>query len=1320
MKSKFNIVIISLFSIATIIAGSNGGTIKEKLALEAQMVELNTSISLSNTQSKYDKKEYYIDYDQSDYPDRTLPPGDTFDDAIVIDALPYNGTGSTAGYANDYDESCPYTGSTSPDVVYSFTPDIDMTIDADLCDSGYDTKLYIYENDSSVLSACNDDSCPGYKSELFDVALTAGNTYYIIVDGYNGASGDYEINVSAGAGPCVDDLVASGDPEIEPNGGLNADPVEYDPRDVGTESEPTLITGTYFTFVLDGTNNRDTDWFNFSLTETSEIHASVDVTCGDVIIGIVDNSGSGAFLSSSNNGGGGEDESLTFALDAGDYWLFIASAVYEGLPDETTYNASFWASDSDVIFGCTDSSAPEYNPDATDDDGSCWADCGGSVGFIGDGDCDSSNNNEGCGYDGGDCCPGDCVTPCEDPANTASCYDCTTYGGTCDDCINPDSADNAPGGQCDSTMVDPPDAPVSLACESNWSADNGSEIDLSWDAATGADEYEVFYDFETCEEQGLVTCADGSCVTTEDECPDLTCSDIGGVESYISDGDCDIVNNNEACGWDGGDCCGSTCTSADYTCSDACSQECLDPAANDDCCADESCDFHGDDPACADTDCGHYLLHDGWTCEEIETNSNGLYDCSICEAEGLCDIAECEDGYCPEGTYWDGNSCYSCTYCLNSNDDSECSAESGNDCCGACGGSFDDLCDDGGTDGCDPDDCYELGEMMGSLACAVDADCDWVTCSNNTSISFCSPEFDSCLVDDVCFGRTAGDDDGHDNKIATDRGILKKMYYEGVYYMNVLYNLGLLESNNSREWLSLGTTTDTTMTVVVSDDSIWSFGVTANNIGGASAMTVIGDCQGGSAVIGDLTSPYNVDAEGACEDYDNDGISDHAVQWTWNDDNYEEAICDDGSDALIDCVGTEFCNDDPLFTGYDCIVGCENGWLGDSYCDDGSYGLDFQCDEYGWDCGDCNDVVVDPNGYCDDARDSMDANRRSVFNMINPPMIVNVDGTVILNPVSSSRSISYEVQAYCDDCLDGAAWENTYNATSKEFLIYGVDEGAEICAEVRAVSSNTNTVSEWSETACGNAGCAPSCILGDASGDGSVDVLDLVVIANYILAQDTDPANHPCADYDGDGYITILDLVSIVSYIMGGSGRDIDATFATLKIDGGSLSMAFNGGVDGIQMTLSHGTDFAIELTDQALLADYKTTANQTILIVLRPEGEEIFTFSGDFEVVEVIAANSSGLIDVKIAPAKFALSLAYPNPFNPITSMTLDVIQAGGVSVLVYNIMGQVVATLASGHMDANTYTLSWDASNISSGVYFVKAETAGSVQMQKIVLMK
>jgi len=199
----------------------------------------------------------------------------------------------------------------------------------------------------------------------------------------------------------------------------------------------------------------------------------------------------------------------------------------------------------------------------------------------------------------------------------------------------------------------------------------------------------------------------------------------------------------------------------------------------------------------------------------------------------------------------------------------------------------------------------------------------------------------------------------------------------------------------------------------------------------------------------------------------------------------------------------------------------------------------------------------------------------------------------------------------------------------------------------------------------------------------------------------------------------VLDIVQVVNGILNDRSDVGDASSGKLIKSNGALMLEANGYIGGVQMTLKHGSDFSIKLTDNAFLADSRTVGNETKLVIVKPEGEELFTHTGDFEVVDMIIANSSDRVNVG-PPTAFSLSTAYPNPFNPTTSMTLAVPQAGNVSVQVYNIMGQVVATLASGHMDANTYTLTWDASNVSSGMYFVKAEAAGNVTTQKLVLMK
>ena len=90
------------------------------------------------------------------------------------------------------------------------------------------------------------------------------------------------------------------------------------------------------------------------------------------------------------------------------------------------------------------------------------------------------------------------------------------------------------------------------------------------------------------------------------------------------------------------------------------------------------------------------------------------------------------------------------------------------------------------------------------------------------------------------------------------------------------------------------------------------------------------------------------------------------------------------------------------------------------------------------------------------------------------------------------------------------------------------------------------------------------------------------------------------------------------------------------------------------------------------------------------------------------------------LAPEEFALSAAYPNPFNPSTSLDLSLNHSGNVNVKVYNVVGQVVTTLANGHMNAGYHTLTWDASSMASGMYFIKVETGSNVAVQKIMLMK
>ncbi|MBK8683490.1 MAG: T9SS type A sorting domain-containing protein [Bacteroidetes bacterium] len=88
--------------------------------------------------------------------------------------------------------------------------------------------------------------------------------------------------------------------------------------------------------------------------------------------------------------------------------------------------------------------------------------------------------------------------------------------------------------------------------------------------------------------------------------------------------------------------------------------------------------------------------------------------------------------------------------------------------------------------------------------------------------------------------------------------------------------------------------------------------------------------------------------------------------------------------------------------------------------------------------------------------------------------------------------------------------------------------------------------------------------------------------------------------------------------------------------------------------------------------------------------------------------------------PEKFELNQNFPNPFNPTTSISFSLPVSGVVSLKVYNTMGEEVATLVNETREAGSYEIKFDATKITSGIYFYTL-TSGEFQMtKKLVLMK
>ena len=88
--------------------------------------------------------------------------------------------------------------------------------------------------------------------------------------------------------------------------------------------------------------------------------------------------------------------------------------------------------------------------------------------------------------------------------------------------------------------------------------------------------------------------------------------------------------------------------------------------------------------------------------------------------------------------------------------------------------------------------------------------------------------------------------------------------------------------------------------------------------------------------------------------------------------------------------------------------------------------------------------------------------------------------------------------------------------------------------------------------------------------------------------------------------------------------------------------------------------------------------------------------------------------------PKVYSLSQNYPNPFNPSTTISYGLPKSGLVKLVIYDVLGRVVKTLVNGYKEAGMYDFSFDASGISSGVYFYKVESGDFSSIKKMVLIK
>ncbi len=256
----------------------------------------------------------------------------------------------------------------------------------------------------------------------------------------------------------------------------------------------------------------------------------------------------------------------------------------------------------------------------------------------------------------------------------------------------------------------------------------------------------------------------------------------------------------------------------------------------------------------------------------------------------------------------------------------------------------------------------------------------------------------------------------------------------------------------------------------------------------------------------------------------------------------------------------------------------------------------------------------------------------------------------------------------------------------------------------------------------------------DARGDINLngvsnEVADAVLFSNYFIYglgvfHINFDGQVAATDVNADGMVlTVGDLVYQIRIIVGDAPPypKLAPVVATYAVDNGVVSVDAEMGAAYV---VAEGNVTPSLLADNMEMK-YAYDADENVTRILVYSMEKGQTFAGAFldvesKVVSIEMATYEGApVTSTLLPTEFALHQNFPNPFNPITTISFALPVATDYELVIYNVMGQEVVTF-TGHSEPGIVKVDWDASNYASGVYLYKLAAGNFTATKKMVLLK
>lgn len=235
----------------------------------------------------------------------------------------------------------------------------------------------------------------------------------------------------------------------------------------------------------------------------------------------------------------------------------------------------------------------------------------------------------------------------------------------------------------------------------------------------------------------------------------------------------------------------------------------------------------------------------------------------------------------------------------------------------------------------------------------------------------------------------------------------------------------------------------------------------------------------------------------------------------------------------------------------------------------------------------------------------------------------------------------------------------------------------------------------------------------------------------------TDVGSSPTISNDGEMIMLFYwdgssDLVKDVDYVIWGDKAEfVDKT--GVSIDGpdpGSKPSTYSADTDSASQAIvdpdggggyPHGSGKTAQRARTTEASETLTGGNG---ITGHDETSEDMSVSGGSWTVDTTATPGNPPSWVPLAqgslPSFFSLSQNYPNPFNPVTQMFFSLPERADVRLSIFNIVGQKVAELVNGKLDAGSYWVDWDAKGFTSGIYLGRLRVGANEKVIKMILLK